>query len=152
MLRMRSALFCAAGASVFLSLAFAIGRATTTVSMDGSWWQELSQPARVYVVEGMTDAYESGYIDGARDRSDAVYAVLNPQQSPKSVSSSESQRIQNAANSWVMPRYSKTFGSYVNEITDFYANYPNKTNIGVGALMGCLRDDSPHSCDEIGKR
>src|SRR5260370_36191095 len=68
--------FVAAVAGAVL-LSFGAGMATEYQSQDARWWREtVPASARVFVVEGMLDAYDSGWRDGAEAQEDRVTAAL----------------------------------------------------------------------------
>ena len=123
--------------SRFVKLSFAIAAllfalapagATTSVSMDGSWWRDLPESSKVYVAQGLITGFEAGYNSGAAQTIDL--------DGPNSESNKLSKRALNH-----VPHFSKTFGTYVHEISDFYENNPEQEISLVGTIFRCFADD-----------
>lgn len=125
--------------------------ATESASMDGNWWRSLPEATKVYVVQGMitafTVAWSDGYGKGNYDAQGAVIGLaknhkLTPDQQLQLFDAMSSD-LAGAAGS---VSFSKTFDKYVDEINDFYANYPNATQKPVGFVLGCLTDKPIYAC------
>ena len=124
--------------------------ATESVNMDGAWWQTLSETTKVYVVEGMIEAYESGWTEGQAEARGRTQRLLHSSFVKQSLSANVYKKFSTLMLS-KPTRFSKTFGTYQHEIDDFYANYPNAIQLSVGSLLGCLNDNPVITCDELGK-
>lgn len=116
--------------------------ATQIVRMDGNWWKSIPSDVRVYVVEGMMLTYQEGYLVGAADASSAVVNDF-----PQIFGSASGRQTMDKISRPPEPKFSKTFGIYVDEISDYYANNPDiVSKIEIGEVFRCLADDAPPKC------
>lgn len=100
--------------------------ADESITMDGNWWQSLSEHEQVNVVQGMVASAEDVFDSGVFADNLLIlekYPKVNPT-SPNT------------------PRYSHTFGFYAHEIQDFYALHSDKLNVRVGSLFACMDDET----------
>src|SRR5262249_19882405 len=117
--------------------------ATESVTMDGVWWQQLSDEAKLYAVQSMVDSYQIGYLQGSA-------TVLKKILFSKIGSTSGGMKaVADAMKSNRVPEFSKTFGTYVDQINDFYASNPAKAGIRVGLVIGCLSDHPVVQCSDL---
>ncbi len=130
---LRNALIAAAVSALTAAPAFA----TTTITMDGKWWQGLPQDSKVYVIQGMMVAYTIGWIDGV-----GSLATAGPTP-PETVKDTM------AYMGKLAPDFSKSFGTYVHEIDDFYIDHPKSLDLSTGTVLGCLADKPVGVCKEI---
>ena len=67
--------------AVALLVDIAPAAATTTITMDGAWWQDLSDAQKVVAVEAMIDGIGTGYVQGhVKGRANAYQLFNVPQQ------------------------------------------------------------------------
>ena len=101
--------------------------------------------ARVYVITGLIAGYQYGTMDEhirASERlSDGIIERTIPSQGGYA-----SEAAIDALNS---PSFSKSFGTYADEVTDFYRDHP-ASYVVVAAVVGCLADKAEASCSHLG--
>jgi hypothetical protein len=113
---------------------------TEYLNLDGNWWNSLNASAKLSVAEGMTTAYEHGYSDGTADA--ATYATKHLKASLQNTDLAMNMMLSNPN-----PAFSKTFGTYVDEISDYYVNNPEMLGkFEVGAIVSCLQDKASANC------
>lgn len=130
--------------TVAVLVAFAMGLviepvlATESVTLDGVWWNQLPVSAKVYVIEGMIGAYQQAYLDGKGAA--ARYVIRHPTTEPGLLPIKIDDEVP-------VPNFTKLFGTYLNEINDYYANNPDVvTKINAASVLSCLSDGSSGSC------
>jgi hypothetical protein len=139
-----------------LLLAVAPVGATTSVTMDGVWWQGISSNAKVVAVQGILTGIDSGYTSGWFGGDLYIFSTyMTPQQRASitnarvTKSLAEEDALRAAA-----PTFSKTFGTYVDEIVVWYEVHPKSTSIGPAQLLEeCYADKPPltaSDCDALG--
>jgi len=140
----------------YLALAMLAGgsvaRATETVEFDGVWWAGLSELQKVSVVQGIIGAFPSGWISGAVKQQE-----LNEQavRRASTLTYAEKAKVlailkQDSALA-VTPSFSKTFGTYIHGIDDFFANHPDRMTVHPEYMIDCLQDAPTRSCDSVGE-
>jgi hypothetical protein len=88
-------------------------RATTSITMDGVWWQGLSSAQKTVAVQAMMTGIASGYVLGhAKGRTDTYQLFKIPE--PALESAIQAGRV--PPDSQNAPEFSKTFGIYVDEL------------------------------------
>lgn len=115
--------------------------ATDAVSFDGVWWTGLSDSEQVVAVEAIIAGFDTGYNDGY------IRAALNDNAHYHSTRST-AQLTDDPETHQV---FSKTFGAYQQEITDFYSAHTKSMTVTVGDVMACLSDDPQYTCDQVSK-
>ncbi len=112
---------------------------TGSVHSDGIWWESLAHESKLVAVKVMIDAYESGYASGALDILSAnAHNIADNKKAFESLSSAE-ERL----------GFTRTEKTYVDELDDFYANYPDLMDkVLVSDLMDCMADHPKQSCDQ----
>ena len=133
-----------------LLVATAPAAATTTITMDGVWWQGLSDAQKVVAVQAMIDGIGTGYVQGhVKGRANA-YQLFNV---PTDTILKTIQAGQMPPDSEGTPEFSKTFGVYVDEINVWYEAH-SKTAMRPSFLLAeCLSDKPVFSmeiCEKIG--
>jgi len=110
-----------------------------SVHSNGDWWRSLTPEQKLVAVKAMINAFESGYTSGALDMLSAnAHNIADHKKANASLSAAE-ERL----------GFTKTEKTYVDEIDDFYANYPDLIDKGsVSDLMDCMADHPKLSCDE----
>lgn len=116
-------------------------KATESVSMDGSWWTALTSDEQVIAVEAVMEGFEEGYNTGY------ITAGVNDVVHYHSTRSQAQLAGDPAGNI----HFSKAFGVYQQEITDFYSQHTNATATTIGQVMHCLADNPPYTCDQVAK-
>lgn len=125
--------------------------ATTTVEFDGVWWTSLTETQKLAAVQGLIGGYPSGWMSGSFS---GEKAFLDAIKSDSSFTLAQKQRlaylVHKTSGYARMPTYSKTFGTYVHGIDDFYANHPDRMSIRPEYMVDCLADAPKRSCDAVG--
>ena len=116
-------------------------RATEFVSLDGTWWTSLTDEGQLTAIQGILSGYESGYNNGyiAAGVNDVLHyhsTRSGPQLTGDPSSSTH---------------FSKTFGTYQQEVTDFYSRFTSSMSVTVGDVLSCLSDDPQFTCDQVSK-
>jgi hypothetical protein len=122
--------------------------ATTSLTMDGVWWQTLSRDQKIIAVEGMLAGYHSGYGDGWNGGYRYAIRAYNVPLS-KSVPLLTNSLVASATSE---PAFSKTFGTYVDEIDVWYEAHPKRTSgFPADLLSRCFADAGPGQfCESYG--
>ena len=134
-----SALRFIVAALLILFIASPAARATTYVSLDGTWWAGLTNDEQVTAVETLISGYEAGYNNGfirAAGKDTIHYHSTRTE-------------AQLAGDVALNVTFSKVFGSYQQEITDFYSSHPSSMDVTVGNVMSCLSDMPEFTCDQV---
>jgi len=142
--RFAKVFFALAAALVFISTP--VG-ASVSITMDGVWWQGLSDREKVVAVEGIITGIGSGYAVGHPDGwTDAVnmLKVSNSQIDQFFTKLASGKPVEYLTG----PEFSKTFGVYVDEISLWYKVHPN-SSMGPAALLGMCFADKPKFSIEI---
>ena len=155
--RFAKARFALAAALLFV---VAPARATTSVTMDGVWWQELPPNVKVYVVQGMitglAEGHNSGWADGEKYVRDTY---ITSSQQRLAILQKETKKLMAGTNAEAAnaPVFSKTFGTYIDELDTWYQAHPKRTIIRPIVLLDqCFADNATLpaiglSCDDLGK-
>jgi hypothetical protein len=155
---MRRSFTVIALALVMMSAAFGAGVAADKVVMNRAWWNDtIPEGARVYIIEGSTDAYQSGWLAGSTAEG---VRVLNearevlPATALDEVHTIVYRKEQSGeyASFDALPTFSKTFGEYEKEISGFYTTYPNAGDAEFGEILGCLSDNPQITCSDLAKQ
>ena len=137
---------------------FTVGRTTELLTADGNWWQStVPYESQVYVIQGILDAYDEGWSDGALDQSNRILKELEAtKMSPANQELVLGIAYRKDSGSGFAelarePRFSRTFGYYTAAISDYYARHPSAmSNTTVGKVVGCLADNpSDRECSAI---
>jgi len=140
--RFAKASFALAAALLF---AVAPARATTSVSEDGVWWQGLSANEKVVALQGIMTGISVGYVLGhAAGRTDTYQLFKVPESSLESAIMAGHV----PPDSEIAPTFSKTFGTYVDEINVWYKVHPN-SSMEPSSLLGMCFADKPEFSLEI---
>ena len=126
---------------VFALVIIAPARATDLVAFDGTWWTGLTDEQQVVAIEGLLSGYKEGYNSGY------IAASVNDLNHYHSTRSQAQLVGDPSAN----VHFSKTFGAYQQEVTDFYSQYRSSMNVTVGNVMSCLSDDPQFTCAQVSK-
>jgi hypothetical protein len=129
------------GVLVFAFVITAPANATDLVSFDGTWWTSLTDEQQVVAIQGLLSGYEDGYNSGY------IAAGVNDVNHYHSTRS----QAQLAGDPNGNVHFSKTFGTYQQEVTDFYSQYRSSINVTVGNVMSCLSDDPQFTCAQVSK-
>lgn len=115
--------------------------ATQLVSFDGTWWTSLTDDEQVTAIEGLLGGYQAGFNNGyIRALSNDRYHYHSTRTDAQAVGDPDSHQY-----------FSKTFGVYQQEVTDFYSQHPSSTDVLVGDVMACLSDKPQFTCDSVAK-
>jgi len=153
--RFAKASFALAAALVFISTP--VG-ATTSITFDGVWWQGLSSNAKVVALQGILAGIDMGYTSGWYGGDLYVSnTYLTPQQRTAVINQHAKKPLDELdALRAAAPTFSKTFGTYVDEINVWYEVHPKGTGIPPAQLLsGCFADKpdyDPATCDNIGRQ
>lgn len=140
------------GVAAALLFAVAPARATTSLTMDGAWWQGLSQGEKIVALQGILDGLDSGYDSG---RTNGWFEAIHTFGVPFS-------QVQTASSKFIndpppnKPQFSKTFRIYIDEINLWYEVHPKRTTVKPSGLLGYCFVDKPSfspgaTCDDFGK-
>jgi hypothetical protein len=133
-----------------LLFATAPARATTSVTMDGVWWQGLSQLEKVVAVQGIINGIGMGYVLGhTAGRTDTYTLFKIPTETL--LSTIQAGRV--PPDSQNAPEFSKTFGVYVDEINVWYEAHPHSSMRPDGLLGMCFADKPVYTmeiCEKMG--
>lgn len=126
--------------------------ASTTVTFDSVWWNGLSQDEQIVAVEGAIDSYQQGYTNGAIALSGTVHDYML-QHVKVSDRDSIATAMYHALDKMpkMTPIFSKTFGTYIHGISDFYSNFPDASKVTIGGIVVCLADKPERSCEQVAK-
>jgi hypothetical protein len=116
-------------------------RATEFVALDGNWWTSLTDEQQLTAIQGILSGYETGYNNGY------LAAGLNDVLHYHSTRSGAQLTEDPASDT----HFSKTFGAYQQEITDFYSRYPGSMGLTVGDVLSCLSDNPQFTCEQVSK-
>ena len=145
--RFAKASFALAAALVFISAP--VG-ATTSVTMDGVWWQGLSQGEKLVAIQGLIAGMPMGYASGVTD---GWWEAMNAFKVPTSQRQTATSKFLNGNPLAGKPQFSKSFGVYVDEINVWYEVHPKRTRETPAGLLGiCFADKAspPGGCDNLG--
>jgi hypothetical protein len=105
---------------------------TTTVAPDGTWWNGLDDTGQVNAVQAAMSGYEAGWVSGA------AYGMAYGHIGIATIQKVVAQR---------MPRFPQSLGFYVDAVTDYYRQHPDKAKFyQVGSVISCLAAQAPPSC------
>jgi len=139
--RFAKAFFALAAALVFISAP--VG-ATVTVTMDGVWWQALTQDEKAIAIQGMQAGLFSGYDPG---HSDGWLDAIGTFKVPYTPANAKKLGLGRP------PYFSQSFGAYVDELDLWYKVHPKKTSVlPADLLVECFTDKpvfSPADCEKI---
>lgn len=112
--------------------------ATETITFNGLWWASLSETEQGEVVEGILVGFNAGAAAGYL-RARTLVALDQGENRA---------HFQALLDRNFRPRltFGKTFGTYVHEISDFYANNPTLTNVTVDKFFDCFADQPMIPC------
>jgi hypothetical protein len=115
--------------------------ATDYVTFDGTWWTSLAYDQQVDAIRallaGYVTGYESGYIHAASNDNLMYHSTRSAAQltgDPESHSA-----------------FSNNFGTYQQEVTDFYSTHQGSMDVLVADVVSCLADKPQFSCDQVAK-
>jgi len=140
--RLAKAFFTLAAALIFISAPLG---ATVTLTMDGVWWQSLTQDEKVIAIQGiqagLSSGYRAGWFNAIRTFKVPPKVRLTPEAAKKL--------------GFVKPPYfSKSFGTYVDELDHWYEVHPKWTYIlPANLLRDCFADEPAFSsayCEKLG--
>ena len=124
----------------------AMGRATATTSVrfDAEWWRGLTDSEKVKVVQGAMSGYTEGVHDGVTSMRSQLRVVLMN-------NGTSASRADQIIKRFSVPNsdFSKTFGTYIHEVGDFYDNYPSASGAEVGNTLLCLTDQPTFDCSTV---
>lgn len=127
---------------------------TEFVTLDETWWNGLDESHQVTAVQAANQAYTAGYSD-AVVRFSALIGNYATQTKSLSLSTKVTVLGINgtvAKESFDQaPYFSKTFGTYVHGVSDFYANHPGASSVNIGRITSCLAEHAINDCDRIAK-
>ena|ERR1022692_2667613 len=126
------------------------------INADGTWWKSLSDDERPIVAVGMVDSYLNGFNVGQSagyEYGIEAAATHVDRKTEERLISFTAKTKESAIESIMVPSFPKSFGTYVDEITDFYNDNPTvKNKVTVGQVLGC---ESGYilagTCDELAK-
>jgi len=119
--------------------------ATTSVTMDGVWWQGIPSNAKVIAVQAILAGIDIGHTAGWFDGDSYVAnTYLTAQQTNARLKENFNKSMDevNALRASA-PTFSKTFGTYVDEIDVWYEAHPKSTDIGPAKLLNECFADKP---------
>jgi hypothetical protein len=108
--------------------------AQDSVTLDGNWWQSLSEDEQLVAVESDISALELGYL----------YGITAPALIGHPWSSNIYLQLLRRE-----PRFPHTFGYYIAAITDFYVMHSRAIKAPVSEVLSCLADNPMSSCARI---
>ena len=129
------------GALVLAFVIIAPAKATDLVSFDGTWWTGLTDEQQLTAIQGLLSGYQEGYNSGY------IAAAVNDINHYHSTRS----QAQLAGDPSASVHFSKTFGTYQQEVTDFYSQHNSSMTIAVGNVMSCLSDNPQFTCAQVSK-
>jgi hypothetical protein len=124
------------------------------VSQDRQWWMALTRHERILVVEGEIDGITNGWYRAFTEYDTKVelqMLTLKLRNADDWVTLDRQLANAYQREKALAPAFSKTFGTYVDAIDDFYARYPKISDVTVGEVMQCLSDKPWKSCAHIAK-
>jgi hypothetical protein len=124
---------------------FAAGRATEQLIPDASWWQGLTVHDRAVSVVGLTEGYTEGYSAGYVAGVVSIFKLLSKESRGRLLVDGRYAKSIETGNVGM----SKTYGTYSDDLTHFYENYPALSDLPVGRLLQCMIDHPKQSCDEM---
>jgi hypothetical protein len=138
-------------AATIAALSFASGRASTYITLDGSWWEDVPSDSKADVAAGMENAYTRGWVAGAAYAAGAITAAVGKRTHDLKAAIAFVQPIGDRIVSDDTPNYSRTYGYYAAAISDFYESRSGVDDVRVSEVIGCLADHPLFSCDEVAK-
>lgn len=149
--RLAKATFALAAALVFVS---GPARATESVTFDGVWWQGLTRGEKIVALEGILAGIDSGYSSGWWGGGSYILNAYMTSQQRAAVMNRRFRTltVESDAERAAAPAFSKTFGTYVDEIDVWYEAHPKRTSVEpVNLLEGCFANKPIiSSCDDVG--
>jgi hypothetical protein len=157
---------------LLMIVAFRLGQATTSITLDASWWRDLSVGDRLRVVQGLTDGYGAGYRRGSLEgfANGFLWAGSDNKLMLKAYFTGERAKYldgfdrfsSNAMNgdgySKIVaagvhptdptPDFGKTFGTYIDGITHFYENNADHSDWTVGKVISCFSTPPDADCEK----
>lgn len=115
--------------------------ATEYVNTDGVWWTGLTSDEQLVAVPALISSFELAYNFGF------VRATLLDRLHYHSTRS----LAQTSGDPESTFSFTKSFGVYQQEITDFYSAHPNATAVLVSSVLECLVDNPFFTCDQVAK-
>ncbi|HUY11789.1 MAG TPA: hypothetical protein VMV73_05965 [Candidatus Dormibacteraeota bacterium] len=127
--------------STTLSSAQSAGSGATTkpskiIHVDGTWWAGLSSDEQILTVEALVYSYQAAFDNGFIRAAKKDVAEYHSTRTTAQLTADDAQNVS----------FSKTFGTYQQEITDFYSAHPGSMGVNLGDVMSCLSDDPQFSC------
>lgn len=127
------------------------------VHTDGNWWNSLTGDEQVFAMYGFIAGYNHGFMDGKEEVLTRLSQLsgneyrLNHLTGGDLLSNTGNQLDRDVPG----PAFSGSIGTYVDRVTDFYRDHPEKTSlVPVENLITCLADNVPESirrwCDQDG--
>jgi hypothetical protein len=118
--------------------------ATVTITTDGVWWQALSRDQKITAMQGLQAGLTTGYFSGFLDAEIQVSLGL------KLPVATVNKKIETN----YQPVFSKSFGTYIDELDVWYEVHPKRTGIEPAQLLGdCFADKpayGPQDCEKLG--
>lgn len=125
------------------ALAASKANGTESVSFDRAWWDGLSEAEQTTAVQGLIEGFHGGYDAGYRSAAMVVLLDRNPARTH--FANLLVRQVHEENRSQV---FSKTFGTYVHLVSDFYTNNPGLAKATVGDFFECFADHPQFTCDE----
>lgn len=141
---------------IMLCLGSVAGATTTTyVTTDGVWWADLTPAAKVVAIFAETDGFNAGIDHGYGNELIYAYTEYHKYAPSKTlpdfnkfIATYERDRpnVKILAN----PSFANHGMSvFTDKIDAFYAKYPNRKSVRVGALLPCIANNSRINCSTI---
>lgn len=128
-------------------------RAGELVTEDGAWWQGLPDGTKVFVVQALIDSIDTTYGIASDATGSLVLQTINADENKPCFALPTCARLSlNLTNLLLSrsgksaPTFSKSFGTYVDEMNDFYVRHPEFTQWTVTQVMYCLSDTPGSEC------
>lgn len=124
---------------ILLLAAFRLGQATEFVTMDGVWWQTLSEHDQITAVKAMLPAihvgYVSGRVDGFFEAVEAFRRVIPYNKEEPIIDNWHRTSVSRE------PEFTHTFGVYIDQINVWFEAHPKRTSsLPADLLFFCLAD------------
>ena len=153
------AIAIAVAALVFLT-ALPIGqaRAGELVTEDGTWWQGLPDGTKVFVVQALIDSIDTTYGIASNATGNLVLRTINADENKPCLGVPTCAQLSLNLTHLLLgrsgksaPIFSKTFGTYVDEMNDFYIRHPEFIQWSVTEVLYCLSDTPGSECARFPK-
>jgi|SRR6185312_9768480 len=138
--------------TVALGSGFLLGRVSAelqSLRTDGSWWAKLSDHDKIFVLQGMADGFQVGWSHGVVAEGtrvvDRAKALSVPKLSQTVSSIVYKNKIPIGLNHR-RPAFSKSYGTYVSLIDDYYQGHEKDKTGPVADVLACLIDDPMKYC------